>query len=343
MTSKYYVAGIPFSATNSLNHHGIKGQRWGKRNGPPYPLDEEGHSKTEVKAGWEQSLEKSKNDTKKQKQRFQLTDRQKDIIKKVVIASAIVGVSAAYIYLDKKDKFIGSYIDNSNLKRTVESIGIDNLDDEDLFFEAGSEFHRMSSRAVEDYSNSDKIYAAFKPEDVQRYKTLMPDFFKEWRKNGVDIDPSKMYDIALKAQVDIKSPSAKKRVQAFVDLFQDSSFRAKIAKLYEKSPQEFDSIVRDNGGNKKFALGLYEEFAMALNADAEYADAPRMYFDKIRSMGYNAIVDDNDAGKLSETPMILLDPKNNYVVEGERQVKKLERFMAVMKVKGVDLDKAGTR
>ena len=24
---------------NYLSHHGIKGQKWGKRNGPPYPLD----------------------------------------------------------------------------------------------------------------------------------------------------------------------------------------------------------------------------------------------------------------------------------------------------------------
>ena len=30
---------------NYLSHHGIKGQKWGKKNGPPYPLD----SKTEVR------------------------------------------------------------------------------------------------------------------------------------------------------------------------------------------------------------------------------------------------------------------------------------------------------
>lgn len=35
---------------NELYHHGIKGQRWGKRNGPPYPLDPEDHSEAEKKA-----------------------------------------------------------------------------------------------------------------------------------------------------------------------------------------------------------------------------------------------------------------------------------------------------
>lgn len=31
-----------------LIHHGIKGQRWGQRNGPPYPLDFYSHSKAEL-------------------------------------------------------------------------------------------------------------------------------------------------------------------------------------------------------------------------------------------------------------------------------------------------------
>lgn len=32
---------------NYLTHHGIKGQKWGVRNGPPYPLDYESHSTIE--------------------------------------------------------------------------------------------------------------------------------------------------------------------------------------------------------------------------------------------------------------------------------------------------------
>lgn len=35
---------------NSIYHHGIKGQRWGVRNGPPYPLDSEDHSVREIVA-----------------------------------------------------------------------------------------------------------------------------------------------------------------------------------------------------------------------------------------------------------------------------------------------------
>lgn len=39
-----------------LTHHGIRGQKWGKRNGPPYPLDDSDHSASEKKAGWRKSL-----------------------------------------------------------------------------------------------------------------------------------------------------------------------------------------------------------------------------------------------------------------------------------------------
>lgn len=42
-----------------LSHHGILGQKWGKRNGPPYPLDAEDHSASEKKAGWRKSLDGS--------------------------------------------------------------------------------------------------------------------------------------------------------------------------------------------------------------------------------------------------------------------------------------------
>ena len=43
-------------SSNDIQHHGILGMRWGRKNGPPYPLGSSAHSASEKKAGWRKSL-----------------------------------------------------------------------------------------------------------------------------------------------------------------------------------------------------------------------------------------------------------------------------------------------
>lgn len=50
--------------STELCHHGILGQRWGKKNGPPYPLDAGDHSASEKKAGWKKSLSEERSKIK---------------------------------------------------------------------------------------------------------------------------------------------------------------------------------------------------------------------------------------------------------------------------------------
>lgn len=51
-----------------LKHHGILGQKWGKRNGPPYPLGAEDHSAAEKKAAKGYTKELNSIDQKRAKQ-----------------------------------------------------------------------------------------------------------------------------------------------------------------------------------------------------------------------------------------------------------------------------------
>ena len=48
-----------------ISHHGILGQKWGKQNGPPYPIGSGDHSAAEKKAGWRKSVKKDKPVTSK--------------------------------------------------------------------------------------------------------------------------------------------------------------------------------------------------------------------------------------------------------------------------------------
>lgn len=85
-----------------LCHHGIKGQKWGTRNGPPYPLNDSDHSSSEKKAarggssGGDSSKKKKirhpKIDIFKKKRKSshrELTDEEKENLK-----TAAIGVGA---------------------------------------------------------------------------------------------------------------------------------------------------------------------------------------------------------------------------------------------------------
>ena len=74
----------PYST--ELRHHGILGQKWGKKNGPPYPLDAGDHSSSEKKAGWRKSIDDKTRGVKK------LTNENKKTIKS---AGKVAAVTAA--------------------------------------------------------------------------------------------------------------------------------------------------------------------------------------------------------------------------------------------------------
>lgn len=85
MATLYYESG-------SMYHHGIGGQKWGVKNGPPYPLGASDHSAREKSKGTKGWANKPKTKESKSKDRVKLTDTQKTVIK---VGAAAVGVALA--------------------------------------------------------------------------------------------------------------------------------------------------------------------------------------------------------------------------------------------------------
>ena len=61
--------------SNYLAHHGILGMKWGRKNGPPYPLSASDHSAAEQKAGWRKSLGSGRNEELYGKKAKKISDK----------------------------------------------------------------------------------------------------------------------------------------------------------------------------------------------------------------------------------------------------------------------------
>ena len=240
---------MSYYKSDYLYHHGILGQRWGKRNGPPYPLDAQDHSASEKKAGWKKSLEKGTSNSehklrqirektvqnyernllkeKPQKQSRKLTDEQKRKIRNVAIGAAtVIGVGAAMYFAYKYHAMnnLSEDIRNSADIATMKETMFRSLDESTMVFDEGSVFHRMTAYSNIDYSNATHpIYTSWKKEDVATYATLL----KDWSGTG------KRYDVTLQALEEIRVPTKKKAVEIFEHLWNENpEYREQLKKLW---------------------------------------------------------------------------------------------------------------
>lgn len=72
----------PTISSDELAHHGIDGQKWGVRNGPPYPLDSGSKSASERKYRTDKGYHKNKPNKKKPVSRMSNEELQRRIDRK---------------------------------------------------------------------------------------------------------------------------------------------------------------------------------------------------------------------------------------------------------------------
>lgn len=98
-----------------LKHHGILGMKWGKKNGPPYPIGASDHSQSEKKAGWRKSLDKSDYENQNGDKKKGLSDKQKKAIK-IGAAVAVTALATYGTYRLAKSGKLDPYIASGKSK-----------------------------------------------------------------------------------------------------------------------------------------------------------------------------------------------------------------------------------
>lgn len=317
-----------------LSHHGVKGQRWGVVH------DEDGLNATDravrakleplgyTKENIERNFgpeEKKDNTTKKPL----LTDGQKRALK-IGAGIAVVG-GLAYAankgMARSKDlaPFNAELLKMNQLKAQSERRGLDadaiaKLSTIPLRLEPGSIVQRLSM--TEETTIRDTFFACHEEADVGRYKAILPTYWKQW---GGGRNPSG-FVVKLEAQKLITAPSERETLDIFKSVFDD-----KFTLPGFKEPTTLRSYMQKHSGRNldddALAARYIHDFA------GQWNDTNNVFtkavFDKVKSLGYNAIPDLNDANNLANAPHIFLDGSAfkivGHEVHGPEQIKAAQK------------------
>lgn len=304
----------------TLYHHGILGQKWGKRNGPPYPLKESKHSKAEKDA--------------------QNNRVSKETLKKVLLGTAIFAGVGGAIYLGtkynalskilefNKSKGIGKVDDIDDYldkyKNEINNIVDESLDETTQIITEGTILHRIDiDNKFDSEQIGDHLYVTNNNLDNDAYKV----FFKAKIK---DVD---RIDTTLKLTEDLRIPSDTKAKQIFEKVFNDNDYQEKMIETYMKALEKRQPEIFKNNPSYARAQAIRiiigDSFKSGINSIHLNGEDGKILIKAYKDAGYNAVKDYYDKGTLSDNSLIIFDPANKLEKIGEKYVKEKDRISAL--------------
>lgn len=278
---------------NELYHHGIKGQKWGVKNGPPYPLSERSLSKSEKRAKYVNA-----DGT--------LTRRGKAVAR---------NIRKKQIELDNEIPWASGVTEEH--PELIKN-GVGKINSNSAILKKGQTITRYTNNA-EDVDHRVK-YVSLTERDEDMY-----DEFASNGKLGFNGTPVRE---RYKTEKDLKIASPKAVIDYFVDKYGDEPMKnfggtdegdygidtyVRVLKDYDRYLGNTDlagrsqRIVADyiDSGRNQVANLMRQKIYRDVKASSEM-------YEHFRSVGYDAIVDVEDYfGSTAQYPLIILDPADS--------------------------------
>lgn len=192
--------------------------------------------------------------------------------------------------------------------KKFDDVWYDNLSTGKEFIEAGTTLNRVV-RAVNKDSLEGRLYVSSLQSDSDMYKAVIPAVQKSMSFGKKEYHS--VYQVSMETKKGLSMPSAKERVDTFIEVIKTPEGKKWLQENGYK-----DQINELNA--KQVGVQYYEKFNKY--AGDQSSKLNDKYFDSIKAKGYNALIDDNDAGVWSKKPTILLSAKGDVRITDVKQL-----------------------
>lgn len=205
-------------------------------------------------------------------------------------------------------------------RRKFDDAWYDSLSTGKEFVEKGHHLSRVV-RGVDGNALSGYLYVSQIKSDHDMYTATIPAFTNGFKAGKRQYHSA--YQVSLETKRRLAMPSAKERVDTFIEQLQTPGGKQWLKDNgYKKEIDELNA--------KEVGLKYYDRFnKYAGNKDIKFNN---QYFNTVRAKGYDALIDDNDAGIWSKKPTILLNAKGAVKITDVRQLSANEINEAQRKV-----------
>jgi len=331
-----------------LEHHGIKGQKWGIRHDPLKALSEHEHAILNAAGINNNSAKKMAGNSQKTKHNYNLSAHEKQELKDALVGAGVLVAGGAAVFALHRfgqrvllESIIGDAVKSKNFtayfkesqKLKLSAFDISKLSTEPLTLSKGSILTRISTEA-ETTIKPGGFFAAHNAEDVDRYKAVLPIYWKLWGYSAKE-----GHVIRLEAQTAIKAPSEKESFDIFHKMLDKPKDPKDLSKGLWRDEFDSNKLLADMGLPESLPHEPTAKIAARVFRGLEWTDnmppVTTAYLNELKSKGYNAVIDINDSGNLASSPLRVFSGADFKIVKTEKLAAEhiKEAQNAVLKIK----------